>query len=144
MFRKLKTRNLFTKIRPTRKRRRGAVAVEMAMTIPVLLLIVFASYEFARANMIRHTVESAAYEGARRGILPGATEKEVKDGANHVLGSIGTRGATMVVDLGLTNPTDQVEVTIRVPLKANMVFASFFLRDAVVERQCRMAREKAF
>lgn len=125
--------------------RRGAVAVEMAMTVPLLLFIVFSAYEFSRANMIRHTVESAAYEGARNGILPGATEQNVKDGANSILSSIGTRDAQITVaPLPLTDDDRVIEVTISVELRKNMFFAPFFFRESVITRKCRMSREELF
>ena len=50
--------------------RRGAVAVEFAITVPFLFLILFGSIEFSRANMLRQTVSQAAYEAARRGDIP--------------------------------------------------------------------------
>lgn len=122
--------------------RRGTVAVEMALTIPLLLFIVFSSYEFARANMIRHTVEAACYESARQGILPGADVQQVEDAANFVLGSVAIRAATIeVAPSPLTSQSKTVEVTITVPLNSNLSFAPFFLKEGTVKRSCRMARE---
>ena len=57
-------------------RRQGAAVIEMALTLPVLFLLLFACYEFGRANMIRHTAQGAAYEAARVAIVPGATRAE--------------------------------------------------------------------
>ena len=45
--------------------RHGVAAVEFALTVPFLFLFIFATYELGRANMIMHTTEAAAYEGAR-------------------------------------------------------------------------------
>ena len=53
--------------------RTAAVVVEFAICAPILFLFFFASLEFSRVNMIRQSVENAVYEGARRGIVPGAT-----------------------------------------------------------------------
>ena len=109
--------------------RRGTVSVEMALTLPLLLFVIFSSYEFARANMIRHTVEAACYEGARQGILPGADVQQVEDGANFVLASVAMRDATIEVDPSpLTSRSKTVEVTITVPLESNLSFAPFFLK----------------
>ena len=57
--------------------RPGAVLVEMAITSSLAFLFFFAALEFCRVAMIRHTVENALYEGARTGIVPGATTAEV-------------------------------------------------------------------
>ena len=124
---------------------RGTVAVEMALTLPLLLFIVFASYEFCRANMIRHTVEAAAYEGARQGILPAADEQQIEDGANFVLASVAARGATIEINPSpLSAQSEIVEVTITVPLGSNLTFAPFFLKEGTIRRTCRLARENAF
>ena len=95
--------------------------------------------------MIRHTVEAACYEGARQGILPGANVQQVEDGANFVLASVATRDAEIEVNPSpLSGQTKIVEVTITVPLRSNMSFAPFFLKEAVIQRACRLAREEAF
>ena len=134
-----------TRTRRLAAARRGTVAVEMALTLPLLLFIVFASYEFARANMIRHTVEAAAYEGARQGILPGADVTQVEDGANFVLASIAARDTTIEVDPSpLIAQSKTVEVIITCPLGSNLTFAPFFLKEGTIRRSCRLAREETF
>ena len=45
---------------------RGAALVEMALILPLLLLIVFGIFEFGRAMFIVNTLNNAAREGARR------------------------------------------------------------------------------
>ena len=45
--------------------RRGAAAVEFAMTVPILFMLLFAALELGRMNMIRQTANNAAYEAAR-------------------------------------------------------------------------------
>jgi len=53
--------------------RRGAVTVEFALVVPVILLLFFAALELASMNYARHTIGFAAYEGARRVAIPGGT-----------------------------------------------------------------------
>ena len=47
------------------KIRRGATAVEFAITAPIFFLFLLASFEFGWLNVIRHTADNAAYEAAR-------------------------------------------------------------------------------
>ncbi len=54
------------------------MTVEFAICFPLLLLFFFAAFEFCRANMIRQTADNAAYEGARRAIVPGATAEDAR------------------------------------------------------------------
>src|SRR6185295_7284523 len=79
------------------KLRRGAVAVEFAITAPIFFLFLLAAFEFGWMNVIRHTADNAAYEAARAAMVPGATAAEAKTKANSILGVVGARGAIVTV-----------------------------------------------
>ncbi len=112
--------------------RRGAITVEFALCLPVLLLIFFGAYEFCRANMLRHSADNAAYEGARRGIVPGATADEVRDSAQMVLDWVGAKGATIDVQPAtITEETPEVTVTVEVPISANGFVAPMFMTGSI-------------
>ena len=125
------------------RNRRGASAVEFALTLPALLMILFASYEFSRANMMLHTAEAAAYEGARVGIIPGATANEVRQAAQDVLGTAGIRNSQIVVvPANLDTDTETVSVTISFEYGDNSTMFQLFMdENAEVEKTCEMARE---
>jgi Flp pilus assembly protein TadG len=57
----------------TRRRDRGATAVEMAIVLPVLLMIVFGVIDFGRMYNAQVTLTEAAREGARVRALGAAT-----------------------------------------------------------------------
>ena len=65
-----------SKMKRVSQRRTGAVMVEFVIVAPLLFLFFFAAFEFCRVAMIRHTADNAVYEGARIGIIPGATADE--------------------------------------------------------------------
>jgi hypothetical protein len=50
--------------RKASNQRKGAAAVELAVTFPILMLVLFALFELTRANMMIHTAEAAAYDCA--------------------------------------------------------------------------------
>ena len=52
---------------------RGAALVEAAVTIPLLLLIAVAIFDFGRAYQTWEVLTNAAREGARYSVTPGAT-----------------------------------------------------------------------
>ena len=79
-------------IRPVR---RGHVTVEMALILPITLSLFLGSVEFTRINTLINGAESAAYEGARRGILPGATIGQCQQEANRILEANGVLSATV-------------------------------------------------
>jgi Flp pilus assembly protein TadG len=55
-----------------RGRERGAELIEVAITLPILLLISVAIFEFGRAFQTWEVLTNAAREGARVAVLPGA------------------------------------------------------------------------
>src|SRR5690242_19596878 len=78
-------------------RRRGAVAVEMAIVLPLLLLVFFSAVELYRLKSIQHAAENAVYEGARNVIVPGAQASEGQAKALAVLAAAGVRSSTATV-----------------------------------------------
>ena len=100
----------------SRTNRTAAVVVEFAICAPILFLFFFASLEFSRVNMIRQSVENAVYEGARRGIVPGATAANCRASAQAVLNSISAGGATInVTPTVITKDTPEVTVAVYRP-----------------------------
>jgi Flp pilus assembly protein TadG len=122
--------------------RSGLTVVEMALTLPVLFAILFASYELSRANLLRHAARAAAYEGARVGILPGANSNKVKAAVRFSLASIGVRGAKIAVTPNdLKSRTATVRVDVKIEARKNFFFAPFFFRDSNFVGDCELSRE---
>jgi Flp pilus assembly protein TadG len=126
-----------------RKARGGAVIIEFALCAPILFFFFFAAFEFARANMIRQSVENACYEGSRRGIVPGATVDDCKSSARAVLNSISATVATInVTPNPITSNTEAVTVQITVPLDSNSWVAPFFFANKSIVGSMTMRRER--
>lgn len=125
-------------------RRKGAVTVEMAITVPILFLFVFAALEFCGMNNMRHTVDNAAYEAARRGIVPGARTPDVIAEATTIMSYVGARNVNVdVVPATITDDTNELTVTVTVPVAGNGWLSPIFFRDSdTLVGQCRMAREE--
>ncbi len=64
-----------------RLKRGGVAAVEMAIVSPFIILMIFASFEFARMMMIKQTLDNAAREGCRRASLAASLNSNVADAA---------------------------------------------------------------
>ncbi len=115
------------------------------MCLPILFLILFGCYEFARANMMRHAVEAAAYEGARTGITPGATVGDVEQSARFVLGTVGVRNVDIDVTpdpIGLRSPTVNVQVRLR--MRDNTTIPLLFNQRTQLSGACELNRETGF
>ncbi len=126
----------------TARKRTGATTVEFAVTVPILFSLLFTAFEFSRMNVIRQTAVNAAYEGARRGIVPGASETDVQDVAQAVLNTVGTQGAAITVDPTVLTPdTTEVTVTVTVPLEKNGWVTARLFAGKVAESACTLQRE---
>jgi Flp pilus assembly protein TadG len=125
------------------RRHRGAVVTEFAICAPLLFFFFFASLEFSRVNMIRQSVENAVYEGARRGIVPGATAANCRDSAQAVLNSIAASAATIdVAPTVITKDTPEVTVTVSVPVDNNSWVMPLFFEGRNISSSMTLKRER--
>lgn len=67
--------------------RRGTTTVELALVLPILLMIYFALIEFGHAYMTSQLIKTAARKAARYGVSVGKTTAEVKAEVQKVLQS---------------------------------------------------------
>ena len=122
-------------------KRTGATAVEFALMSSVMLLIVFGSIEFFRANLIRHNMIHAAYEASREVVVPGANRSEAIAKANQVLGRLGIKDAEIsITPESITEETPFVTTTISVPMKSNSWMPIYFQGAMEVETTLRTER----
>ena len=119
----------------------GAVAVEFALVLPLLFLCLFGFYELSRASMIRHTTESSAYEGARVGIVPGATDQAIRDQVAFVLSSVGVDDFTVDVEQNRGEGSRQtVLVRVNVPY-TELLTGGLFARDLTFVGETELTQE---
>ena len=122
--------------------RRGAVAVEFALTAGLVFFFFFAALEFSRVAMIRGTVDNAIYEGARIGIIPGATVDDVENRTNSILSTAMIRSAKVnVAPKPIRVSSKTVRVSVEVPLNGNGFSPAVFFRGRKIERTIQMNRE---
>lgn len=122
--------------------RRGALTVEMALVLPLFFLFLFASIEFSRMNMIRHTAENAAYEAARSAIIPGGTTAQAQAVGENIMASVGCVGTVVTtVPSTVDNSSPTVEVFVAVPTGANAYFLPSFFSGNITGRS-KLTRER--
>src|SRR5688572_31017586 len=61
-----------------RRNERGAALIETAITIPIVLLVSVAIFEFGRAYQTWQILTNAAREGARVAVIQGMTDAQVQ------------------------------------------------------------------
>ncbi len=115
------------------KRRRGAVAVEMALVLPIFCTMVFGIIEFGRGFMVSQLVTNSAREGARQAIVDGSTNSAVTTSIQTFLTSTcGVATADVSVTITVTpatgnpaNPTNSLAACLSKDLIAITVVVPF-------------------
>lgn len=127
-----------------RQHRRGAAAVEFAIVAPIFFVLLLASFEFSRLNVIRHTADNAAYEAARHAMVPGATSAEATSKANSILRAVGARGARVTITPSTLGPeVDTIDVRIQVPLSQNGWIVPRFTKNSMLSARSTLKTERA-
>jgi Flp pilus assembly protein TadG len=131
-------------VRRRRGNRRGATVVEFALAAPIFFLFLMAAFEFGWLNVLRHTADNAAYEAARYAMVPGATAAEAKNKANSILRIVGARNAVVTVSPAVLNSmSDEVTVTVDVPMKDNALVVPKFTGKTTLRGQATLRTERA-
>jgi hypothetical protein len=96
--------------------------------------------------MIRNTTVNAAFEGARQGIVPGATAAECEAAANQLLDLVRINGGSAVASPNPILPSsDSVTVTVTVPIDSDNSFVTpQFYMGATIEASVTLPRERSF
>lgn len=114
--------------RPARRRRGGALTVELVLTLPLLLVVVLAVIQFSMLLISSQAVSAAANVGVRQASLPSATAAAVQSAVFQSLTGWKFQGEAEVViyvngvsemsspgELAASNTGDLVTVTVNVP-----------------------------
>ena len=125
--------------RPLRRRRgdTGAAAVEFALLVPLLMVLVFGIISYGYMLSFRQGMSQGASEGARAGAVWAAAYAPTQNSAriaaatdqvNSALGSYGvscSSGATCLVEIVTCGTAKCVRVSVTYPYKARPLTPSF-------------------
>lgn len=124
-------------VRRAAGQRGGVATVELALTMPIVLML-FASFVFLmQAFMVANTAEAAAYVGARKAIITGVSEEDIKE-------AVAAKMASGMVS-AFTTEVERVDgvarVTVNVPMDGNAWIVGWCPTDLVVKRTCELAEQ---
>lgn len=105
------------------KKSGGAVLVELALTLPLLLIMVFGIFEFGRAMYIKGTLNNAAREGARRASVSPATPLDFSTLENQIKSCIPFDKTGLILDITpgtLAHGVDTITVTVTLPFRTTV------------------------
>ena len=100
----------------------GAAALEFALVLPILIMLVFGIVQFGLHFHRQQGFNAAAREGARLASIPSATSTEIKDRVESALDGVPVSATpTITITPAVTQPCDQrsgqtVVVEVEAPL----------------------------
>jgi Flp pilus assembly protein TadG len=132
-------------LRSNRKRSRsGVAAAELAVCLPIIVLLVVATIEACSMVFLKQSLTIAAYEGVRTAIMPNATEAQVKAACNQILADRRIDGGVVIIkptNIAALNPGDYVDVTVTAPCGSNTVVPNTFYRGRTLSASASMMIE---
>ncbi len=126
--------------------RRGGALVEFAMVLPVVMLLLFATIEFASIFYVRHNMVKAARAGARAAAVQDGTVEQARAIVERNLEDIPNVNFTISIRVPPDGAPDDRDVTVEVtaPIReAALVRGNPFglLNDAVIRSSVTMRKE---
>jgi Flp pilus assembly protein TadG len=98
------------------RNQRGTALLETAITLPIILFVSVAIFEFGRAYQVQQVLTNAAREGARIAVLEGVTDDDVRTRVRNYLSDGGLVAVDPVVERAVPfGTTTASRVTINFP-----------------------------
>ncbi|MGN6136634.1 MAG: TadE/TadG family type IV pilus assembly protein [Aureliella sp.] len=119
-------------------RRTAATTVEFAIVVPIIFAMFLGTVEITRLNFIRHSAANAAYEGARKSIVPGSTTQDGKNEALRLMNAVGVGNGVSVT---VSNTDTAVTVSVNVPVNQNSWGVAKFSSGMNIAQSCTLSRE---
>jgi len=124
--------------------RGGTAIVEMAICLPLLMLIAFGAIETANAIFLKQAIAQAAYEGARTASLPTSTKADILKRCNEIITARKIKGTVVSVSPNDVSPGTaqgtQISVTVTAPANANAISPLWFFQKSNMTKQVVMTR----
>jgi Flp pilus assembly protein TadG len=124
--------------------RRAAAAVELAICLPLLVLLVMASIEACTMIFLDHSLTIASYEGVRAGINYDGTNADVIARCNSIINSRDIKGAQVTInppDVSKVDRGQSIAVTVSAPCNLNMVIPPWFYDGQTLQATMTMIKE---
>jgi Flp pilus assembly protein TadG len=136
---------------PRRSRRAGVAMLELAIVLPIFLLLVLGIIEMGRVMMLNQMATNGCREACRRAIVPGADHNNVLNVVNGYLDASGVKktgrvvgirnSSGSVVNLSTINSHESVTVRVEFPYSENTWGFSSIMGGKKLISQSTMRRE---
>ncbi|MFK8112821.1 MAG: TadE/TadG family type IV pilus assembly protein [Rubripirellula sp.] len=122
----------------------GIAIVELAICLPIIVLILLATIEACEMLQLQQNVATTAYEGARIGIMPGAEAAKVQLQCKMLLDDRSITNYTISTspsDLSTASQGDQITVTVDADCVSNSVLGGVFFQGRTINESVVMRAE---
>ena len=124
--------------------RRGVAAVEFAVCLPVIVLLVFGAIEASSFIFLKQSLNVAAYEGAREAIRVGAGNSEASECVRNILDSRRVRDFQVSFpngDAGTARRGEEIVIEVMAPTSTNSPLAGPFVNNRNLVARVVMVKE---
>ncbi|HIE99365.1 MAG TPA: pilus assembly protein [Planctomycetes bacterium] len=128
----------------SRRARRGTAATELAVCLPIVLVLIVGTIEACSMVYLKQSLSVAAYEGVRVSVSPNGDATAVTTAANRILTARNVISPTITVSPAnfANQPAGTwVSVHVTAPANANSIISGFFYDAIVVDGQATMMKE---
>ena len=126
------------------ERRRAVAASELAVCLPVIVLLVLAMIESCTMIFLKQSLTASAYEGVRNALVQNADARDVQAACEAVLRDRRVQGANIAVlpaNWERIAPGQYVEVTVSAPAARNSVIPGSFFPGRTLTATAVMMKE---
>jgi Flp pilus assembly protein TadG len=124
--------------------RRGVAAIEFAILLPVVALLVFGSIEAASFIFLKQSLQVAAYEGVREAVRGNSTEAQAITRATDILQSRQIRDTRIRFTRGevaMAKRGEPVVIEISAPTQSNSPLAGRWIGNRTLTARLLMLKE---
>jgi hypothetical protein len=111
------------------EKRRGAAVAELAVCLPLLVLLVVATMEACTMVYLKKSLTVAAYEAGRTSLMPGASSADVTAQCQQVLNDRGVQGGTSLLNPLVFETAPEgtyLQVSVTAPCESNTMLGTWF------------------
>jgi Flp pilus assembly protein TadG len=125
-------------------KRRGVAAAELAVCLPIVVLMVIATIESCSALFLKQSLTASAYEGVRAAIKKGATAASVQTACNQILADRRIQSSQVTLtpaSIATLKAGDFIDVTVSAPCSPNSPVPTTFFRGRTLSAKASMMIE---
>ncbi|WP_238383195.1 TadE/TadG family type IV pilus assembly protein [Rubripirellula obstinata] len=130
--------------RRSRRNRSGTAVTELAVCLPVLVLITLATIESCTMLHLQQRLKTTAFEAARVGIVPGAKPVNVEYQCELLLDNHGVQGYSVTMDPANPSTLDQGDyftVTVSASCGPNSLVGGWIYADKILSKSVSLSAE---